>query len=247
MKLALAFALVAATAATGASAQDFGFTGRTFSVDLGAGASIGPEFPGSDEADTSPWLIWRNAGFGEPGSKDRDGFAISPSFNMVGERNSSDYDDLAGMQDIDRAYEVGLGVSYGSGPFRAFGAVRRGFDGHEGVVGEVGARYRTDLSDRVTLWSSVALGYGSSDYNNTYFGVTADEARAGRGVYTPGSGFNTAAIAFEMRYALTDKVSLLGEVEYAKLIGDSGDSPVVQDEYQPTLRLGIVRTFSFNF
>lgn len=245
MKLALA--LIAATAATTASAQDFGFTGRTFSVDLGLGASIGPEFPGSDEADAGAWLIWRNAGFGEPGSPDRDGFAISPSFNTVGERNSADYDDLAGMKDIDRAYELGLGVSYGAGPFRAFAALRRGFDGHEGTVGEVGARYRTDLSDRVSLWSSVGLGYGNSEYNNTYFGVTPDEARAGRPAYTPGSGLNTAAIAFEMRYAVTEKVSLLGEIEYAKLIGNSANSPVVQDEYQPTLRLGVVRTFSFDF
>lgn len=247
MKHVLALAVLAASAATGATAQDFGFAGREFSVDLGVGVDVGPDYPGSDDAEAGPWLIWRNAGFGQPGSEAREGFSISPSFNMVGEREASDNDDLAGMEDIDRAYELGLKVSYGAGPVTAFGSVRRGFDGHEGLTGELGAKYRTDLSDRVTLWSGLSLGYGNGDYNDTYFGVAPSEAIPGRPAYDIGGGFNKAAISFEARYALTDNVALLGEVEYGKLIGDAADSPVVQDEYQPSLRLGIVRKFSFGF
>lgn len=247
MKSLLALAVLAASAATGATAQDFGFAGREFSVDLGVGVDVGPDYPGSDDAEAGPWLIWRNAGFGQPGSAAREGFAISPSFGTVGEREASDNDDLAGMEDIDRAYELGVQVSYGAGPVTAFGSVRRGFDGHEGLTGEVGAKYRTDLSDRVTLWSGLSLGYGNGDYNDTYFGVNAAEAAPGRPAYDIGGGFNKAAISFEARYALTDNVAVLGEVEYGKLIGDAADSPVVQDEYQPSLKLGIVRKFSFGF
>lgn len=247
MKTTLALAILAATAATGAAAQDFGFAGREYSVDLGVGVDVGPDYPGSDDAEAGPWLIWRNAGFGTARSQAGEGFAISPSFNMVGEREASDNDDLAGMADIDRAYELGLRVSYGFGPLNTFGSVRRGFDGHEGLTGEVGAKYRTDLSDRVTLWSGLLVGYGNGDYNDTYFGVDAVEAAPGRPAYGIGGGFNKAAITFEARYALSDTVALLGEVEYAKLIGDAGDSPVVQDDYQPSLRLGIVRKFSFGF
>ncbi len=247
MKNTLALAILAVSAATGAFAQDFGFAGREFSVDLGVGVNVGPDYPGSDDAEAGPWLIWDNAGFSQPGSDLREGFAISPSFGTVGERNADDNDDLAGMKDIDRAYELGLKVSYGAGPLTAFGSVRKGFDGHEGLTGEVGAKYRTDLSDRLTLWSGLSLGYGDGDYNETYFGVTPEEAAAGRPAYDIGGGFNKAAITFEARYALTENVAVLGEVEYGKLIGDAGDSPVVQDEYQPALRLGIVRKFSFGF
>ncbi|HIC65010.1 MAG TPA: MipA/OmpV family protein, partial [Paracoccus sp.] len=56
-----------------------------------------------------------------------------------------------------------------------------------------------------------------------------------------------AAIKFRARYAINDKTAILGEVEYGKLIGDAADSPIVQDDYQPALRLGIVRKFSFGF
>lgn len=247
MKYALAL-LIASAAASPVAAQDFGLGGRTFSVDLGIGAAIGPEYPGSDEAETSPWLIWRNAGFGDSPSGTAQGLSFSPSFEVVGERDTSDYPELAGLDDIDSAYELGLRVSYGMGPLTAYGSVRRGFEGHEGLTGEVGAKYRTDLTERLTLWSGAELVYGNDDFNNTYFGVTAAESAAsGLAETQPGGGLNEAAISFEARYAMTENTALLGEIRYGKLIGDAADSPVVQDEYQPSLRLGVTRRFSFGF
>lgn len=248
MKHALAIALLSAVMAVPAAAQDAGLLGgRDVSLDLGLGAKVGPTYPGSDEAETTPWLIWRNLRIGDDAAG-AGGFSISPSFGTVGAREAAGDPDLTGLTDIDRAYELGLRASYGAGPVTAYGAVRKGFDGHEGLVGEVGAKYRTDLSDRIILWSGVEFGYGDADYNSTYFGVTPAESTAsGYAAYAPGGGFNRAAISFEARYALTDSTALLGEVQYGKLIGDSADSPIVQDEYQPSLKLGIVRNFSFGF
>ncbi|WP_410217997.1 MipA/OmpV family protein [Paracoccus sp. (in: a-proteobacteria)] len=246
MKYALAFAVLFAAPV---HAQDFGVAGgRAFSFDLGVGAEAGAKYPGSDEAEVAPWIFWRNAGFGTPGGDEAQGFSISPSFGTRGKRDSSDDADLAGLSDIDRAYELGLRLAYGVGPLTTYGTVRRGFDGHEGLIGTVGAKYRVDLSERVTLWSGAQVGYGNADFNDTYFGVTAGESIAsGLPEYTPGGGINEAAITFEARYALTESTALLGEVRYGKLIGDAADSPVVQDEYQPSLRLGISRRFSFGF
>lgn len=249
MKFALVAALVTTLAAPAALAQDFGtLGGRVFSLDLGLGVTGRSTYPGSDDAEAAPWLIWRNAGFGDAANPDAaQGFALSPAVRSIGERESSDDASLAGMPDIDTAYELGLRASYGMGPVTTYGAVRRGFDGHEGFTGEIGAKYRTDLSPRLTLWSGMELGYGDSEFTNTYFGVTPDQAAPGRPAYSLGGGFSSAAITFEARYKLTEKTSLLGEVQYGKLIGDAADSPVVQDEYQPVLRVGIVRRMSFGF
>lgn len=246
MKYALALAVLFAVPA---HAQDFGIAGgRTYSVDLGLGATVGPSYPGAEDAEVSPWIIWRNAGFGPVGTAPEQGFSIAPSFGTVGKRESGDDASLAGLDDIDRAYELGLRVSYGAGPVTAYGSLRRGFDGHEGLTGELGAKYRTELSDRVTLWSGAELVYGNDDFNNTYFGVTpAESAASGLAATAPGGGLNEAAITFEARYAINDTTALLGEVRYGKLIGDAADSPVVQDEYQPSLRLGVTRRFSFGF
>lgn len=248
MKTLMLASLIAAPLAAPVMAQDFGATGgREFSVELGLGVQGKPTYPGAEDAEASPWLIWQNAGFGSTAG-DRQGFSISPSLGLVGPRDDSNDPALAGLNTIDRAYEVGAKVSYGSGPVTAYGSLRRGFDGHEGLTGELGATYRTQLSDRVTLWSGLELGYGNDEYSETYFGVSPSEAiSSGYSEYSPGGGFTSAAIKFRARYAINDTTAILGEVEYGKLIGDAADSPIVQDDYQPALRLGIVRKFSFGF
>ena len=243
-KLALALVLLASPL----HAQDFGLGGDTFSFDLGAGVSYGPSFPGSDDGEASPWLIMRNAHFGDSSTGDRQGLSITPSLRMLGSRDQDDDAALAGLGDINRAYEVGGKVSYGIGPVTAYAAARKGFDGHDGIAGELGVRYRVDVNDRLTVWSGLVLGYGDSDFSQTYFGVTADQSAASDyDEYTPGGGFTSAAAKFEARYAITDSTALLGEVQYGRLIGDAADSPIVQDKNQPLVRLGIVRKFSFSF
>ena len=241
MKHALALALAASiTAATPLQAQ---VLGRAVDLDLGLGVVLGPSYPGADDGDQSPWFILRNRAAG-----DGQGFSISPSFGLKGKREASDGDLLTGLDPIDRSVEVGLRLGYGMGPLGGYVTARRGFGGHEGVTGAVGLRYRTELSPEITLWSGVQAVYGNAGFNDTYFGVTDAEATAsGLPAYAPGTGFNEAAITFEARYALSDSTALLGEMRYGKLIGDAADSPVVAETYQPSLRLGVVRRFSFGF
>ena len=244
MKSVLLSTALVAFSVLSAHAQD-----SAASVELGLGVSVDPTYPGADDNQASPWLIWRNVQLGggaTPG--DAQGFSFSPSFNTIGERDPDDDDALAGLDQIDRAYEFGGQVNYGIGPVTAYGSLRKGFGGHEGLVGSIGAKYRTEVNDRLTLWSGLALGYGDDEYTQTYFGVSPSEAASsGYAEYSPGGGFNTAIAKLEARYALTDSTALLGEVEYGRLIGDAADSPIVQDRDQPSVRLGIVRKFSFGF
>lgn len=241
MKQVLALAVLVAPLAMPVHAEEF-------SIELGLGVTGGPTYPGAEDAEASPWLIGRNTRFGTSEAGDGQGFSISPSFGMVGSRDADDDAALVGLDEVDRTIELGGRVSYGMGPVSAYTSLRKGFNGHEGLAGEVGTKYRTELNDRVTLWSGLELGYGDSDYNSTYFGVTPEEAaRTDYSEYAPGGGFNSAAITFEARYAINDSTAILGEVEYGKLIGDAADSPIVQEEYQPKLRLGVVRRFSFGF
>lgn len=247
MKTLLAALTFIVPLATVSVAQDFGDK-RQFSVDLGLGVAGVPTYPGADDATAQPWLIWRNARFGADSGVANQGFSISPSFRLIGPRNADDDIALAGLTEIDRALELGARVRYDIGPMGFYGTVRRGFGGHEGIAGEVGTSYRTDLSDQLTLWSGLEFGYGNSDFNDTYFGVTpAESLSSGYQAYQPGDGFSSAAIKFQARYNISELTAILGEVEYGKIVGDSADSPIVQDEYQPALRLGIVRKLSFGF
>lgn len=235
-KLALILALLASPL----QAQDFSF-------DLGLGASYAPSYPGADSHDASPWLILRDGGRDTGAAQDRQGLSFAPSLRLIGKRDEGDHASLAGMGDINRAVELGAGIRYGIGPVTTYGTLRKGFDGHDGLAGEVGLRHRLNVSDRLTVWSSLFLGYGDSDYSSTYFGVTSDQANAARPEYSPGGGFHSATARLEARYAITEDTALLGEVQYGRLVGDAADSPIVQDKDQPLVRLGIVRRFSFGF
>lgn len=240
----IAIALLAATAlSTPAVAQSL--SGRSFSFDAGLGVKYSPEYMGSDNLDASPWFILKNADAdrGKP-----DGFSFLPSLNYVGKRNSGDFADLRGMSDVGIAGEVGVKASYRMGDMTSYGAIRKGFGGHHGVVGELGAKYRVEYNDKLTLWSGAELGLGSSDFTSTYFGVTAAElAASGHRAYDPEGGAYIARLSIEARYEFMPDTALMGRVTYGRLLGDSSDSPLVQERNQPSISLGVARRLNFRF
>lgn len=241
--LALAAACVACLASA-ASAQTLD---RTLSVDAGVGVKYSPEFMGSDNLKAAPWLILKNA----DADADRDlpdGLSVAPSLNYVSKRDAGDYDDLRGMDDIGYAGEVGFKLSWRTGDMTSYGALRQGFGGHHGVVGEVGAKYRVEYNDKLTLWTGGELGLGSSDFTNTYFGVSsAESARSGKRAYDPEGGAYVARLTLEARYELMPDTALMGRISYGRLIGDVGDSPVVENRDQPMISIGIARRLNFRF
>lgn len=237
--------------ATPAAAQSFGNNGYVFSADMGLGVKYGPDYMGSDDDEASAWIILRNGSLTRQktdGRETTDGVSVVPSFNLIGSRDAGDNDALRGMDDISRAGEVGFLVSYDQGPTRGYMALRKGFGGHKGLVGEFGARYQYAATDRLTISPRAEALFGADDFTETYFGVTADEAvTSGYDAYAPGGGFYAASVGLEARYAVTDTIAVLGEVKYTRLLGDAADSPIVQDKDQSSIRLGVVRRFSFGF
>lgn len=217
------------------------------SLDAGLGVTYGPEYMGSDENDASPWFILRNVELGEAGAE-KQGFSIIPSLNYIGKRDADDSDDLDGMDDISRAYEVGVKLSYVSGPFTSYTHIRKGFGGHHGVVGEIGTRYERAVNDRLTLWAGAELQGADDRFNETYFGVSSDEAlRSGYDAYSPGGGFYEANLNIEARYMLNENWAVLGRAKYGRLLDDAANSPLVRDKNQPEISIGIVRHLNFKF
>lgn len=216
------------------------------SMDAGLGVSYGPDYMGAEDNDTSPWFILRNVTLGTP-QGEKQGLGFTPSLSYRGKRDSSKHDDLAGMDDIDIAGEIGLKVSYVNGPFNSYGHIRKGFGGHDGVVGEIGTKYRYEPTDKLTLWTGVQLALGDDGFTDTYFGVNADEAAPGRAAYDPDGGAYEATLSLEARYMLTPDTSLMGRVTYGHLLGDAADSPIVKDRNQPAISIGIARRLNFRF
>lgn len=221
---------------------------RMVSFDLGVAAKVKPSYPGSDDTEVSAVPIIRNFRLGEGGGQAKQGLSFGPSWSIVGGRKADDDSRLSGFDDIDRAVELGGKLSYRMGDVTTFATLRRGFGGHEGLRGEIGASHHAALSDRLRLTSTLEAGFANDDYLQTYFGVDAKQSAAsGYQLYTPEGGLHSVSAGVSARYDMGADWALLGEAKVSKLLGDAADSPLTRDEIQPQLSLGVVRHFNFGF
>ena len=222
-------------------------------LEIGGGAHLRPVYEGSKDYDVAPtgfatvhyfWL----PGFGvlKNGRANNDGFSFGPSFRYVSKRESGDHAELRGLNDIDAAFELGGKFAYTFGMFRPWLAVRHGFGGHDGIVGEAGL----DLVMRPTAATEVTFGprasFADGNYMRTYFGVTpAESVVSGLATYQPAGGVKGVGAEVGVRYDLSAEWAVIGSATYEKLLADAADSPIVAmgDEDQFTAKLGLSYKF----
>ncbi|MBD3664302.1 MipA/OmpV family protein [Sulfitobacter sp. TSTF-M16] len=236
-----------------ADAQD-----RVFNFALRGGIAAAPEYPGSSNYRASPdlgftfgALQWGpiNSGNGVRGETVT-GLGFRGAFNVIGDRDSADNPELAGLKDIDAAVELGFGVIYREVNWQVFGEVRHGFGGHHGVTGTLGGDLIFRPDDRLTITAGPRLNIGNTEYAQTYFGITAAEAAASSfGAYNAEGGLLGAGFEVEATYELDDRWALEGAVRYEMLQNAAADSPITQagSEDQWTVRLGLSRVFNLRF
>ena len=243
----------AMAAALPAAAQD-----RSFNFALRGGVGTAPEYPGASSYEAQPdlgftfgALKWGNVDIGNGIDAVPDpGFNFRGSFRVIGSRRASDNAELAGLNDIDTAVELGFGVVYRQINWQVFGDVRQGFGGHHGVTGTIGSDAIFRPNDRLTITAGPRINFGDTEYAATYFGVTTAEAAASSyGAYDADGGVLGAGFAVEAKYRLDDRWAVEGLLSYERLLNDAQNSPITQvgSEDQWTLRIGLSRAFTLQF
>lgn len=222
---------------------------------LRGGVATAPEYFGSDNYAFGP-----NFGFSlnhldlgplNFGSADRyarsDGVSLRGSFRYIDERTAEDHSELEGLSDVDETYEVGLGIGYTSHHFDAFADLRYGINGHESIVGELGADLKAHPSERLTLSAGPRVLLGSDDYASTYFDVPTTTATFD--AYDADGGLISAGVEVGAKYRFTENWGVEGAVTYDRFLGDAADSPIVengsQDQYG--MRVGLTRRITLDF
>ncbi|QQA44089.1 MipA/OmpV family protein [Pelagovum pacificum] len=254
MKGAMTIAAVAvATTLAGAGsvrAQD----GLSFT--LRGGAFMQPGYFGSDDLAYGPDFsisnLQLNYGGRELGGGPQDGLGLRGSFRYIGERTADDYSELAGLDDVDASLELGLGYGYVSRNFEAFADLRYGVIGHESLVASVGADAVFYPTGALTMRFGPRVLFGSEEYANTYFGVSAAESVASAGqfdAYEADGGPMTAGVELGMTYQINEDWGIDGAVAYEQFVGAAADSPIVEQgsEEQLSIRLGVTRNVSLGF
>jgi MipA family protein len=226
--------------------------GNEISVTLGLGAESKPAYFGAADTETGPSghfaldsLSYAGVTFG---AETKQGLGFGGSLRFVPMRDSSDHVALAGMADVDAAFELGGGLRYTAGPFDLFGNLRYGVIGHQAFVAEAGGDFTYRPADAWTLRLGPRMLWGDTEYAQTYFGVTAAESLAsGISAYDADAGLISTGIKAEAVYQVTPDWGVVGTVRFDTLQGDAADSPIVQDKDQTIVGVMVTRKVTFGF
>lgn len=221
---------------------------REIVIDLGMGAQVQPKFPTANRYEVVPYPLvglrfLRLPVLGEVVTGRERALSIYPSFGFIGERKSTDASYLVGTPDTDFAFELGAGVAYRTGPFRAFVQGRYGVTGHNGFVAEAGVDAVINPFDRLELRVGPRVSVADEEYMETYFGV--DVATPFLDAYSPSAGVKDVGIAAEATYELTEKVRIHGRAGFFSYVGEALDSPITENGSSIEGTVGIGLTYRF--
>ena len=231
--------------------------GPALGFTLGAGVGTAPEYFGSDDNEARGSLNFAlnhlrigRFEFGDPDPLFQpEGLGVIGSFRYIGERDDDDSSELEGLDDVDASLELGAGLRYATQSYQVFGVARYGVVGHNAWVGEIGADAFARPTDRLTLRIGPRALFGSESFNETYFGITGDEADASGslGAFDPDGGLVSTGVEVGAGYRLGGNWGVDAAVRYDRLRDDASDSPIVEDVDQLTARIGVTRRFTFGF
>ncbi|MBI2239425.1 MAG: MipA/OmpV family protein [Magnetospirillum gryphiswaldense] len=219
---------------------------KDWNIRLGAGAIYQPEYEGSDEYKIAPLpmvlisyrdlvflrgpMLGANV-FTWTGAGPNDKLQVGPLVRYQFGRDEDDSDDLRGMGDVDAAVELGGFVTYSTGPWSAGLTLFRDVsNSHDGLTAKLSAGNRLPLAPKLMLRSEIATTWADDNYNEAFFGVSAQQsARSGLARYQAQGGFKDAGITFDLDYSLTEHWGMTGRLGYKRLLGDAADAPLVAD------------------
>ena len=251
--LALAAALPAWSAASAQDADDL-------RVRFGVGAQVQPDFIGSKSSDVAPTFHVNIAhgtkpfSFGAPddspsiGVVSSDGFSFGPAGNIQARRKESDVGAPVGS--VSRTFEAGAFAQYlATGSFRLRAELLKGINGHEGLVGAVGADKIWRDGDRYVFSIGPRVLFSDARYQRAYFGVSPAAALAsGLPAYRPNGGVHAVAMTSGVTYALNSRWGLFGFARYERLVGDAAKSPIIRElGSRNQLSGGLGLNYTFNF
>jgi outer membrane protein len=227
-------------------------------MSIRGGVAFSTSYLGSDEYELGPDAAFRidylrlpgGFEFGSARPTEKTGLGLRGSIRYIGERDDADNEELTGLEDVDRAFEAGLGIGYEQRNYRVFTDVRYGIVGHNAWAGEIGADGIARPMDGLTLTVGPRLAFGDSRFSDTYFGVSAPEAAAsGLEEFDASGGLLSAGVEVGARYLLNDRWGVEGAASWNRLLNDAADSPITElgSEDQYRVRLGITRSLSLDF
>ena len=238
--LAAAVVLAVAVPALAQEPPDFGQKRQGFELNLGAGATFWPAYPGSAVTRVRPFPFI-NGGYGEWLDFDvLDGLRLSAlrghglSFGPIlrfreGRDSDSSQRNLTGLRSFSDTVEAGLFLAYEAGPFYADASFTQDVaHNHRGAALDARALVSVPVG-RVAFSIGPELRVVTQRFAQSFYGVGEAEATTSRyQPYRAGGGLERIGGLLAMQWKVTERWSLFGYAEYGRLQGSAADSPLVR-------------------
>ena len=227
----------------------------------GYGLSV-PKFEGarSDELSFRPIFGWRSPGdrvwldLPNDGLEreffETDNFRAGAVGNLRYERNTGTLGPrgFKKIGKVDLSIEAGGFAEYWPSPMlRTRAELRDAVIGANGIIADFSADAVIHPAARWTLTGGPRISFADQSFMQSYYGVTSAEAAAtGLAPFKASAGLRSYGAGTSARYQITDDLTGLAFVEYQKLAGDAGNSPLIDDRGstdQFTVGLGLKYQF----
>ncbi len=224
--------------------------GGDWNINLGAGVGVAPNYPGASSnrvrAIPFAFVSYKNEFFLSPAGLGwnaihQDGFRAGPLLGLMGGRHESDDAHLTGLGNIAPSAAVGAFATYRTGIFRVSGSVRQAITHtSNGLEGQVQADVLVPLNGKDLLLAvGPELAFASANYNQTFFGVNAQQAvQSGLPAYNAGAGLRDVGLHADLSYLYSPHLIFRGFVNVKELTGNDANSPLVQNKRQTTVGAG---------
>jgi outer membrane scaffolding protein for murein synthesis (MipA/OmpV family) len=213
-----------------------------WSVSVGAGFLVRPEYEGSEHYDFLPLpyidVRYKNRLTLNPIEGLRykiiQNHQLSAGVGLAADfgRDEDDDSKLRGLGDIDPTVEGEVFAKYTMDKLSTELNFSHDLaEGHEGFKIEAAMNYVLFASRSFFFSPSVSTTYVSENYMDSYFGINPEQARRSQfQTFATDRGLKDASLNVFARYALSPTLSINALASYSRLLGDAADSPITDED-----------------
>jgi outer membrane protein len=152
------------------------------------------------------------------------------------------------IEEVKRTFEVGAFVqSFLGENFRLRGELRKGINGHEGLIGQASADLIARKGDSYVLSIGPRVSWADDKYQQAYFSVSpATSVTSGLATFNAGKGWRGAGAAASAHFEIAPNFGVYTYGRYERLIGDAGRSPLIRNfGSRDQMSAGVALTYAF--
>lgn len=175
----------------------------------------------------------------------RDTLRLGLSVGYAFGRDEDDSDDLKGLGDIDDGVTANVLFAWTVGDAALDVRYEAQITGHDtGFQVHLGLGYAFHVAEKTILRPLLKTAFANADYMEEYFGVSPTQSlRSGVPAYEAGPGFKSFGLHIMVIHRLDQHWGIQAGAGYDRLIGEAADSPVVKDEDQCRVTIGLSYRF----